>query len=335
VTQPGWYPDPSTPGGSRWWDGSRWTEHVGGGATSAGAPPLHPEATVGDPYSPSLLPDAPSPTPPSGLDPYAPSAPPPASAPPQPRPPRAPRTSADVPTWAKSLGIAGVLLVLLLGGGIVVALLGGGDDGTAALPDLSNVPVGSSPDEDAFCDDVEALDDLADDDSPTTWAAGIREMAAHAYDEDSEHFADTTRGWFEWNVEGQRSQQLFDEVQQDASSSPLELCDAPLYLYDEQPSAEALRLESQAEQLADDQGLDQPGNRFFVTYGMVTVVFTDPTEQELLDACEAWGDEPFQSLADDGVVILGKSNDDIDVLEDPVVVRNGVDGSCRALEPTG
>lgn len=40
--QPGWYPDPSGPAGQqRWWDGTRWTEHLqlAPGAAPAGAPP--------------------------------------------------------------------------------------------------------------------------------------------------------------------------------------------------------------------------------------------------------------------------------------------------------
>jgi hypothetical protein len=35
---PGWYPDPSSPGGLRWWSGAAWTEHV-----SAPVPPAADE----------------------------------------------------------------------------------------------------------------------------------------------------------------------------------------------------------------------------------------------------------------------------------------------------
>jgi hypothetical protein len=28
MAAPGWYEDPNAPGGQRWWDGNRWTEHV-------------------------------------------------------------------------------------------------------------------------------------------------------------------------------------------------------------------------------------------------------------------------------------------------------------------
>jgi hypothetical protein len=28
MPMPGWYADPGRPGGQRYWDGTRWTEHV-------------------------------------------------------------------------------------------------------------------------------------------------------------------------------------------------------------------------------------------------------------------------------------------------------------------
>jgi hypothetical protein len=41
---PGWYPDPENPTTTRWYDGQRWTEHVGPGAQAATTPPT-PVAT--------------------------------------------------------------------------------------------------------------------------------------------------------------------------------------------------------------------------------------------------------------------------------------------------
>ena len=39
-TPPAWYPDPdpSNPGGQRWWDGTRWTEHSRPAVPPAGQP---------------------------------------------------------------------------------------------------------------------------------------------------------------------------------------------------------------------------------------------------------------------------------------------------------
>jgi Scramblase/Protein of unknown function (DUF2510) len=49
VTQPpaGWYPDPAGSGGSRWWDGQAWTDHVDRTATPGSAVPAGAEAAVG------------------------------------------------------------------------------------------------------------------------------------------------------------------------------------------------------------------------------------------------------------------------------------------------
>jgi hypothetical protein len=47
---PGWYADPGGSGGQRWWDGTRWTEHV---HRAVGAPPAAPAApTAANPVKP-------------------------------------------------------------------------------------------------------------------------------------------------------------------------------------------------------------------------------------------------------------------------------------------
>lgn len=320
MARPGWYPDPWDPRRTRWWDGTAWTAHVGGGATSSGLPPLSGPPPTAPPPTVAATTSAVPPTTPAAADPYGAPAPVPA---------RTAKGRRGLVVGAASL-VAIALLAIAVGATLV---LGGGDDGRDAPPDLSDVAVGSDADEDVFCDDVERLAVLRDTASPAVWAEAISRMAAHAHDDESEDFARVSLTWFRWVVDGQRSQALFDEFDDAADAAPDELCDSDPFFFAEDPSADYQRLEAQSERLADAQDLDQPRNRFFVDYGMATVVFTDPTEDELVEACEAWGDQPYQSLAEDGLLILGKSDDDIDVLEDPVVVRTGVDDDCRLLDP--
>jgi hypothetical protein len=243
-------------------------------------------------------------------------------------------SSGGIPKGLLIGGIAAALVVVLLAAGLAVVFLGGGSDGTTPPPDLADVAIGSDPDESAFCTVFEQLDQQPFEASPGTWAAGLRRLAAHAYDEGSEAWADANRLSFRWTVDGQRSQDLFDEIQDANQRVPGELCGKQLGgTIDELPESYE-QLQEGSEQLADDQGLPQPGNRFFLYFGTVTVVFTDITEDEGIAACEAWGDEPYEILADDGIIVFGQSNDQIDVLQDPVVIRNGIDGSCEVLEPS-
>ncbi|TCK61370.1 uncharacterized protein DUF2510 [Curtobacterium sp. PhB136] len=44
---PGWYPDPSGPRGTRWWDGAQWTQHLGPPTSQMPRPPI-PDTTRTD-----------------------------------------------------------------------------------------------------------------------------------------------------------------------------------------------------------------------------------------------------------------------------------------------
>ena len=52
---PGWYPDPQTPGQTRWWDGEQWTEHVNQATTPGYGPWSTPVAPAKAPRTGVVL----------------------------------------------------------------------------------------------------------------------------------------------------------------------------------------------------------------------------------------------------------------------------------------
>lgn len=112
--QPGWYPDPSRPDRSRWWDGSTWTEHTQpspasgpGGAPAADAQPAAPGHTAA--FS-------------QGHAPHSGPFPTPAPFPPQ--PPRKRRRTGLI------VGLAAAFLVVAIGATAVLVVLLSGPDVT-------------------------------------------------------------------------------------------------------------------------------------------------------------------------------------------------------------
>ena len=52
MSAPGWYPDPTVPGQQRWWDGTRWSEHVGPAPATRPEPPPAPYGAPRTPMAP-------------------------------------------------------------------------------------------------------------------------------------------------------------------------------------------------------------------------------------------------------------------------------------------
>ncbi|NYJ06129.1 phospholipid scramblase-related protein [Petropleomorpha daqingensis] len=77
---PGWYPDPAGSGGTRWWNGQGWTEHVQAPPTPPPPPPVQQQHTPPPPPPPQQHTPPPPPSPSDGQQaPQAVAAPPGAS----------------------------------------------------------------------------------------------------------------------------------------------------------------------------------------------------------------------------------------------------------------
>ena len=233
--------------------------------------------------------------------------------------------------------VGGALLAVVVLGGSAALLVtfGGGSDGgadgdsTNLPPDLSDLVVGDDADEQTFCDVAAELTPLSPAASPTTWADTISRMAPHAYDDESEAAVRALVATYSFVVDGGRDIGAVADLTLTRDEAPTTVCGNPFTTLVGPEAPAHQRLRGLAEDLALEQDLQQPDTHFALAYGTAIVLFRDPTFEQVMAACEAWGDEPFEILADDGLVWFGHGVDEVGVLEDPIVLRSGADGSCR------